>query len=103
METPAKETVYRGLCSSCVGRATCTYPRPKDRQVLFCAEFEGELLHPPKPFTIASAAVWNPREDPVENLDEASKFKGLCRTCAKRESCTFPKPPGGVWHCEEFE
>ena len=27
---------------------------------------------------------------------------GLCATCDNRNTCTFPKPPGGVWHCEEF-
>jgi len=29
-------------------------------------------------------------------------YMGLCKSCANRETCTFPKPEGGVWHCEEY-
>ena len=32
---------YRGLCSTCEGRATCTYPHYGDRPTLFCEEFDG--------------------------------------------------------------
>ena len=97
------DTVYRGLCRTCVGRATCTYPRPKDRQVMFCAEFDGEVLNPAKPFITVSGIPWEPRVQMAEQKRERSSRKGLCRTCERGESCTFPKPPGGVWHCEEFE
>lgn len=31
------------------------------------------------------------------------RFKGLCVNCAYRETCLYPKPEGGVWHCEEYE
>ena len=103
MQTQTDETVYRGLCRSCVGRATCTYPRPKDRQVLFCAEFEGELLHPARPYVAMAAPEWKPQTRMGNPDPEESAYKGLCRTCEKRSSCTFPKPLGGVWHCEEFE
>ncbi|MHC4942009.1 MAG: hypothetical protein ACYTG7_03225 [Planctomycetota bacterium] len=34
---------------------------------------------------------------------EAEGFKGLCMNCAHREICLYPKPEGGVWHCEEYE
>jgi hypothetical protein len=30
-------------------------------------------------------------------------LKGLCMNCAYRETCLYPKPEGGVWHCEEYE
>mgnify|MGYP001144628595 CR=1 FL=1 len=29
--------------------------------------------------------------------------KGLCSTCRMRDVCVYPKPAGGVWHCEEFQ
>jgi (2Fe-2S) ferredoxin/predicted RNA-binding Zn-ribbon protein involved in translation (DUF1610 family) len=35
-------------------------------------------------------------------LDLIGKYRGLCLNCAKREFCTFPKPEGGVWHCDEY-
>ena len=28
---------------------------------------------------------------------------GLCRNCARLSNCTYPRPEGGVWHCEEYE
>jgi hypothetical protein len=28
---------------------------------------------------------------------------GLCSTCENSETCTFQKPEGGVWHCEEYK
>ena len=31
------------------------------------------------------------------------QFKGLCRSCKIRKTCTLPKPTEGVWHCEEFQ
>jgi hypothetical protein len=27
---------------------------------------------------------------------------GLCPTCDFRSTCMYPKPEGGVWHCEEY-
>lgn len=33
---------------------------------------------------------------------DAGDCKGLCVNCANRQTCLFPKPEGGVWHCEEY-
>jgi hypothetical protein len=30
-------------------------------------------------------------------------FLGLCRNCENRRTCAFPKPEGGIWHCEEYQ
>jgi hypothetical protein len=27
---------------------------------------------------------------------------GLCGLCEDRSTCTYPRPEGGVWHCEEY-
>jgi hypothetical protein len=32
---------YSGLCLTCEGRVTCTYPHREDRSTLFCEEFDG--------------------------------------------------------------
>jgi hypothetical protein len=29
--------------------------------------------------------------------------RGLCLNCDVRNTCTFPKPEGGVWFCEEYQ
>lgn len=30
------------------------------------------------------------------------RFKDLCINCAKLETCTIPKPEGGIWRCKEY-
>jgi hypothetical protein len=29
-------------------------------------------------------------------------LRGLCVSCDLRFGCTYPKPPGGVWNCDEY-
>jgi hypothetical protein len=31
-----------------------------------------------------------------------ARFKGLCSNCDRRHDCTFSKPVGGVYHCDEY-
>jgi hypothetical protein len=84
---------YRGLCSSCRNAPTCTYPRDPDQAVVQCEEFEGyEPLQRRAPSQTSAAQP-----------EDSGKYKGLCVNCKNREHCTFPKPEGGVWHCEEYE
>jgi len=88
----------QGLCATCVHQAGCTFPRRSDEPVFQCAEFEGELA----PVVLKGAIpVFAQRFD--ESEASGCQAKGLCRTCSKRLSCLFPKPEGGVWHCEEYE
>ena len=35
--------------------------------------------------------------------DECESKQGLCENCANRDDCLFPRPEGGVWHCEEYQ
>ena len=99
---PAK---YRGLCSTCANAATCTFPRDPNRPVLHCDEFEG---HEMPQFAGGMGEVSGPRvgaaEHEAKNKDrDAEQYKGLCRNCAKRKTCAFPKSEVGVWRCEEYE
>lgn len=44
--------------------------------------------------------------DIIRDLDLsplASELPGLCRNCARLVDCTYPRPEGGVWHCDEYE
>lgn len=92
--------VYPGLCSVCKHGVICTYPRSLELPVWQCEEFEGfaPLVRPVK---------HNPRPDPklsaARLTENDEQFAGLCRTCSNRSLCTFPRPIGGVWHCEEFQ
>lgn len=95
---------YYGLCSTCEGRATCTYPQDPDRPKLFCEEFDWWAQR--RMQSAAQARINPPLTTPEVRTTEAaqttSKYKGLCATCENQAECTFPKSAGGVWHCEEF-
>ncbi|MDI6808656.1 MAG: hypothetical protein QME66_06720 [Candidatus Eisenbacteria bacterium] len=47
------------------------------------------------------AAVPCPK--PRGKKKETAKYMGLCMNCEERETCTFLKTHGGVWHCEEYK
>jgi hypothetical protein len=87
-----------GLCSTCRHAPTCTYPRDPKRPVFNCEEFEIEAGR-------AGTGVVSSGPSPGSdaNEDDAARYKGLCSNCENRRSCTFPKPEGGVWHCEEYQ
>jgi hypothetical protein len=36
-------------------------------------------------------------------VQPAVVVRGLCVNCDKLHSCTYTKPEGGVWFCEEHE
>jgi hypothetical protein len=92
-ETRKKTRVqYGGLCSTCKHAKHCVFPRSADRPIMHCDEFEG--YEGPKTKTVPRIAKSEPKEE-VE-------FKGLCRNCENRHHCVFPKPAGGVWHCDEY-
>ncbi len=82
-----------GLCSTCVNDSFCTFPRMMEVPVMQCLEFQGEAGRDGTRVHHASS----PRES-----EPVSREPGLCFWCESRQSCTFPKNPGGVWSCEEF-
>lgn len=88
---------YPGLCTTCVHEPACTFPRSEDRPVTTCDEFEGAVE------AKIRQAVESPRFDERFSVANREWFPGLCLTCEKRETCTFPKPEGGVFSCDEFE
>ncbi|RJP75804.1 MAG: hypothetical protein C4524_11430 [Candidatus Zixiibacteriota bacterium] len=89
---------HQGLCTTCVASATCTFPRPAGKPVIFCEEFDGYLRngHVENPDVNAILAHVNVKPAPQATL------KGLCANCELRDTCTFPKAEGGIWHCEEY-
>lgn len=90
-----ERTFYTGLCRDCVNDPTCTFPRAPSRPIWSCDEFKPStpVSGPDQP--AASGTAGTKRAEPEE-------LKGLCRHCLRRLTCQFPKPPGGVWHCEEL-
>lgn len=98
----SRKIKFRGLCTTCVKASTCTFPRDPGQPVLQCDEFEGypETSKGAVAFEHVQKATFKVRQEVVS---EEVKYRGLCKICDKRETCTFPKPDTGVWHCEEYE
>ena len=100
---------YRGLCSTCEQRATCAYPRDPDQRIHYCCEHDGyqESEGSVSLALLGTGRIFShlPTSQARSVADEtlSAAYKGLCRSCQNRESCTFPKPEGGVWHCEEYQ
>jgi len=90
-------SIRQGLCETCKHADNCTFPLYDDRPVLQCEEFEGETNETVQ--HIASPEI----ETNHERVSDKEKLLGLCENCANRDICTFEKPEGGVWRCEEYE
>jgi len=95
-----KIAVFAGLCRDCVKAGECTFSRHPDHPVRSCDEFEGANPPRPAPTPLVVLARIFPLEHKPEEAE--SDLKGLCAQCARRRSCTYPKPAGGVWHCGEL-
>ena len=95
MKVPKEQ---QGICSTCNHLDGCSYRSRWKGPVMHCEEFDD--------WVPSVARVVSPRETEVaaSNLgDKEDVSVGLCVNCEHRLTCTFPKPDGGVWHCEEWE
>lgn len=93
-----KSKTIHGLCITCNNVSDCSFrASDADRVIWHCELFDcfvqvEELLD-------AAKAILE-----SQPMDEGySDFKGLCMNCMNCTTCTFPKPEGGIWHCEEYE
>ena len=67
-----------------------------------CEEFDGYEPHPARPIVKNILLMADPNLRPNVEEKDPGKYKGLCSICEDRKTCTFIKPEGGVWHCEEY-
>lgn len=91
--------VQESLCTSCINDPYCIYPRDPTRPIMECEEFEGCVLPPPEAIPLSVSVS----ERKMAAEEDSGEFKGLCVSCQNRKTCIYPKPEGGVWHCEECE
>ena len=79
---------HTDLCSTCTHVRTCGSRGTSATPIFSCDKY------------CALAAA-----EPTRMLDLTSSIvpgHGLCFSCRVRETCHFPRPEGGVWHCEEY-
>lgn len=81
------------LCSTCEYVRTCSHRSTPDEPISSCEEF----------VEYVSACPRNVPQTARERGSGSGAFAaGLCASCQLRWTCTFPKPEGGVWHCDEY-
>lgn len=90
-----------GICALCTNYPDCTFPKPEGG-VRFC----DELDYPGQPKDVENVnqpVYWGRFGFSDRRAgQEPENLAGLCPSCENRFECRFPKPEGGVWHCEEF-
>jgi len=93
---PQKPQKIKGICSNCKHNQDCLYLRNSRKPILFCQEYE--VADEPRVHSRKTAGTTVKQAEPASS----KPLKGLCVNCANRDTCTFRKPEGGVWHCEEY-
>ena len=89
----------RSLCSNCKNDPDCTFKKNRQKPSLYCEEFEIATCLPLE----TTRKDKSPQTSSIDTEDDdSSKFTGLCSNCDNRITCAFPKPEGGIWHCEEY-
>ena len=89
----------RSLCSNCENDPDCNFKKNFQKPSFYCEEFEVAACPPVETTKKAKSVAGKP----INVKDEDSgKLTGLCSNCDNRRTCTFPKPEGGIWHCEEY-
>jgi hypothetical protein len=93
------DRIFSGLCLTCQNAAECTFPRDSARPIWQCEEFMGQG----RALERASMEGHSPsRTGLIAAEKDLKTWIGLCKNCANRETCQYPKPDGGIWRCEEY-
>ncbi len=90
--------VNRGLCSTCNNAPTCLFYRGNGSRIVWYCETFDDYVPVQESIPKTEKKIEPKTEDPGQGV-----FEGLCMNCAHCATCTFIKPEGGVWHCEEYE
>jgi hypothetical protein len=93
-------TLHRGLCSTCKHAPTCTFPGDVQRPAFYCEEFEIEIAPATKTSEASTSLLTT---SSIVAAEDSAGLIGLCSDCESRQTCVFPKPEGGIWHCEEYQ
>ncbi len=91
---PSEGASNRVLCPTCLHVDHCVLFSSGERPAWHCEEFESAGA-PPR--SVEAAPV-----SPTTGKMDERKHLGLCVNCEDRDTCTFPRPEGGVWRCNEY-
>jgi len=99
----SSKPMFRGLCVHCKYTFVCNFPRNPELPIFHCDEFEEDDHITDKRSRINKTGSVTLQKSAAESPSTTKKYIGLCSNCELRDTCVFPKPEGGVWHCEEYE
>ncbi|NIO55914.1 MAG: hypothetical protein GTN72_07165 [Candidatus Latescibacteria bacterium] len=97
------ETKSPGLCSTCNNAHTCFYRKRRGFDALFCEMFDDYVPDGKAGTRVAGVVIPTAWTEAEGERSAAEPLKGLCVNCENRDACMFPKPEGGIWHCEEYK
>ena len=103
LATPPEPTVvqspFNDLCSTCNTAPSCRMAVRRTGPIHFCEEFDDHQEPAPRPKKCSTMG-----QEPLspEDLARERTYKGICSNCEERHTCMYPKPYGGIWHCEEY-
>ena len=84
-----------GVCAVCKYDPECIYEASSRSAILQCEQFEMKLPEQAPPQPAQARGV-------PGHATDTNGYAGLCPSCNKRKTCTYPRPEGGVWRCEEY-
>lgn len=102
-KTGSAATRKADLCINCTYSFDCGFRNPSASSINFCQEFD--VMTDPVTRVGENEKISPPifaRDQPDASEADAFEMMGLCRNCLNRRTCIYPKPVGGVWHCEEY-
>lgn len=85
----------RSICITCNLAPNCIHFIENPSLMIWDCENFDDYVEPTAPTGTASPDV-------EAELEDYGGRAGLCVNCAERQTCTYPRPPGGVWHCAEY-
>ncbi len=91
-----------GICATCIHVPGCAYVETPDYPKMYCEQFESEPVSAMKTTDVSGLKSIPAALQKESEAIKQARALGLCANCEHSESCVFPRPEGGVWHCEEY-
>lgn len=97
-----KENKYEryDLCTTCNYSEDCRHRKKNGVLVIYCEEFDDYV---PLQNEIPINYETKKTRELKTKRPKGKKYLGLCQNCDTLETCTYKKPEGGVWHCEDYQ
>ena len=96
-----RANLINGICASCNNMPTC-FHFARRGPAFRCEQFDDHVPRRPNPTPQQKQLRSERAALAAKTRSETRGWKGLCVNCELRSTCTYLKPPGGIWHCEEY-